>query len=262
VKDVPYAGVTTQVKRSPWCWLACHQRLPKVGDRTKGYLKSETATTYLQNPVNELTKVDNTTYEYDAAGNLTRDGTHSYYWDYENRLTKVKLVSDGSGVAEYTYDALGRRAEKIDHTGQSASTTRWYLDGWSVVGERDGDDTLQATFINGARLDEHILMNRNSTRPLVYGEPHHRERCPAHRRSAPHSASSADRPGVGGALGPDVHGPGMARRWALNPMPPTSMSSTPRGRPCTSHTASRCSACHLPKGPGGTHPTRGLFLKP
>ena len=132
-------------------------------NRTKGHLKSDTATTYLHDPVNELTKVDNTAYEYDAAGNLTKDGTYSYFWDYENRLTKVKLASDSSDVAEYTYDALGRRAEKIDHTGESAVTTRWYLDAWSAVEERDGDDALQATFINGARLDEYILMNRNST---------------------------------------------------------------------------------------------------
>jgi len=134
-----------------------------VGNRTKAYLKSDTATTYLHDPVNELTKVDNTAYEYDAAGNLTKDGTHSYYWDYENRLTRVKLVSDSSHVAEYTYDALGRRVEKVDQTGETDVTTRWYLDRWSVVEERDGDDALQATYVNGARLDEYILMNRNST---------------------------------------------------------------------------------------------------
>jgi hypothetical protein len=29
--------------------------------------------------------------------------------------------------------------------------------------ERDGDDALQATFINGAQLDEYILTKRNST---------------------------------------------------------------------------------------------------
>jgi hypothetical protein len=45
--------------------------------------------------VNELTRVDNTAYEYDAAGNLATDGAYSYFWDYENRLTRAKLVSDG-----------------------------------------------------------------------------------------------------------------------------------------------------------------------
>jgi YD repeat-containing protein len=110
-----------------------------VGNRTKAYLKSDTATTYLHDPVNELTRVDNTAYEYAAAGNLTKDGTYAYSWDYENRLTKVKLASDGSDVAEYTYDALGRRVEKLDQTGETDVTTRWYLDRWSVVEERDGD---------------------------------------------------------------------------------------------------------------------------
>jgi len=134
-----------------------------VGNRTKAYLKSDTATSYLHDPVNELTKVDNTAYECDAAGNLTKDGTYSYFWDYENRLTRVKLVSDGSDVAEYAYDALGRRVEKVDQTGETDVTSRYYQDGWSTIEERDGDDALQATYVNGARLDEYVLMNRNST---------------------------------------------------------------------------------------------------
>jgi RHS repeat-associated protein len=47
-------------------------------------------------------------YQYDAAGNMTYDGTHSYTYDDENRLTKV----DGGNTATYVYDAEGRRVEK------------------------------------------------------------------------------------------------------------------------------------------------------
>ena len=48
-------------------------------------------------------------YQYDAAGNMTQDASHTYTYDAENRLIKV----DGGSTASYTYDAFGRRAEKI-----------------------------------------------------------------------------------------------------------------------------------------------------
>jgi hypothetical protein len=134
-----------------------------IGNRTKLYAKSASATEYEHNPVNEYTSVGGTGYEYDAAGNLTKDDTHYYHWDYENRLTKVELVSDTSDVAEYTYDATMRRVEKIDERGESDVTTRFYYDSWSAIEERDGSNTLQATYINGPRIDDYVTMNRDST---------------------------------------------------------------------------------------------------
>jgi len=44
-------------------------------------------------------------YQYDAAGNMTYDGTHSYTYDAENRITKI----DGGSTATYTYDSEGHR---------------------------------------------------------------------------------------------------------------------------------------------------------
>src|SRR5271157_2730664 len=46
-------------------------------------------------------------YSYDAAGNVTNDGVHSYAWDAEGRMATV----DTGSTATYTYDALGRRVE-------------------------------------------------------------------------------------------------------------------------------------------------------
>jgi len=142
-----------------------------IGNRTKCYLKSATATTYLHNAVNEYTKVDSDEFEHDAAGNLTKDATHYYYWDYENRLTKVKLVADSSDVAEYTYDALNRRIEKVDERGETDVTTRFIYAaspaettadvGWSAIEERDGDGTLEAEYVHGPRIDEYLTMTRS-----------------------------------------------------------------------------------------------------
>src|SRR3989304_7492032 len=114
-----------------------------TGNRTKIYAKSSTATEYLHNPVNEYTKVGGTGYEYDAAGNLTKDATYTYYWDYENRLTKVKKVFDSSDVAEYTYDATMRRVEKVDQAADPDVTTRFYYDGWSDIAEHDGAGNIK-----------------------------------------------------------------------------------------------------------------------
>ncbi len=47
-------------------------------------------------------------FTYDAAGDLTNDGTHSYQYDAEGRLISV----DNGTTASYVYNALGWRVEK------------------------------------------------------------------------------------------------------------------------------------------------------
>ena len=46
--------------------------------------------------------------KYDAAGNMLKDGVHTYAYDAENRISAV----DGGSTATYTYDAQGGRAAK------------------------------------------------------------------------------------------------------------------------------------------------------
>jgi RHS repeat-associated protein len=60
-----------------------------------------------------------TSYQYDAAGNMTYDGMHQYAYDAENRLIQVDgsagYCSTRSGTpatACYVYDAMGRRVHK------------------------------------------------------------------------------------------------------------------------------------------------------
>ena len=47
-------------------------------------------------------------FTYDAGGNLTGDGTHTYPWDAENRLQSV----DNGTTVSFVYNALGQRVEK------------------------------------------------------------------------------------------------------------------------------------------------------
>jgi RHS repeat-associated protein len=63
-------------------------------------------------------------YQYDAAGNLIADGSHTYTFDAENRIIKV----DGGATASYAYNADGLRTEK-----KIGTTVRDYV--YEVSGE-------------------------------------------------------------------------------------------------------------------------------
>jgi RHS repeat-associated protein len=71
-----------------------------------------TAMTYDPANNNRLSTIGSSPVTYDAAGNLTSDGTgvgtHTYQWDAEGRLASV----DSGSTATYTYNALGQRVEK------------------------------------------------------------------------------------------------------------------------------------------------------
>jgi len=77
------------------------------------------------------------------AGNLTTDRQgYMYQYDYENRIVKI-IKSGPTTVAEYSYDALGRRVEKKDCV-TSGNTRRYYYDkDWRILDEYDGSGTLK-----------------------------------------------------------------------------------------------------------------------
>ncbi len=50
-------------------------------------------------------------YAYDLAGNVTGDGTYTYTWDAEARMTKV-VNGGGTTISTQTYNALGQRVRE------------------------------------------------------------------------------------------------------------------------------------------------------
>jgi hypothetical protein len=48
-------------------------------------------------------------FAYDAAGNLTNDGFHTYSYDAEGNISAV----DNGSTAQYTYDALNQRVQTL-----------------------------------------------------------------------------------------------------------------------------------------------------
>jgi RHS repeat-associated protein len=87
-------------------------------------------------------------YAYDAAGNVTNDGVHTYQYDAENRLVCV----DSGATAQYRYDHQNRRVSKII----GSSWTHYVWQGWQVIGEHDAATayTTNPTYqMSSARLD-------------------------------------------------------------------------------------------------------------
>ena len=107
---------------------------------------------YAHNAANEYTSIGGTNVYYDAVGNLSKDAAgYQYFYDYENHLQELKDSSDNT-KAKFTYDALGRRIEKIEYASPANITTRYYYDGWGVLAETDAADTLQREYVYGNYL--------------------------------------------------------------------------------------------------------------
>ena len=86
----------------------------------------------------------------------------SHTGDYENRIVRIKDSADAN-VAEYAYDALGRRIEKVD--SKTSANSRRYYHGkqWSRrAGKTDTSNNEKAWFIYGNYIDE-VLRITNKT---------------------------------------------------------------------------------------------------
>lgn len=118
-------------------------------------------TACLHGVVNELKTLGTTGFTYDANGNLIDDGTYTYEWDFNDRLRAVRWISDGSLAAQYAYDALGRRAARIDYT---TPEDRFYIyDGNQVVREYTLGFQHVATYLAGNYIDEPLVRIGKST---------------------------------------------------------------------------------------------------
>jgi YD repeat-containing protein len=83
---------------------------------------------YATNGLNQYSAAGGASFSYDANGNLTSDGTRTYSYDIENRLTA------SSNGASLSYDPLGRLAQVT----LGSSTTRFLYDGDALVAEYNG----------------------------------------------------------------------------------------------------------------------------
>jgi RHS repeat-associated protein len=125
--------------------------------KAKDYSGNETTKQY------EIDAAGTTTsYTYDANGNLTSDGTKSYFWNALNQLVEVKEGS--TTIATFEYDGEGRRTKKA-----AAGLARQYIyDAEDIVEERvTGSSSDTFFFYHGAGIDE-PLARKNSSDVVTY----------------------------------------------------------------------------------------------
>jgi RHS repeat-associated protein len=91
-----------------------------------------------------------TNLTYDNRGNLTTDGTNTFGYDVQNRLTSATVPS---GTATLKYDALGRLNEVV----KGSSTARFLYSGAEIIAEYDGAGALQTRYVRGAGPDEVLV---------------------------------------------------------------------------------------------------------
>jgi RHS repeat-associated protein len=94
------------------------------------------------------------TYTYDANGNLaTKDegsDVWSYAWNARNEL--VTVAKNGSVVARFAYDPLGRRIQKV----AGDVSTSYVYDGEDIIRETRSNGTGYR-YIHGPRVDEPLV---------------------------------------------------------------------------------------------------------
>lgn len=115
-------------------------------------------TNYAVNALNEYTEIRgglSFTPQYDVDGNMLKDDTHTYRYDYNNKLIQVD-----DGTATYTYDALGRRICKTTEEG----TVNFFYAGDNVIEEQDPSKALLATYLIGNGIDDMIIINRKGNK--------------------------------------------------------------------------------------------------
>jgi RHS repeat-associated protein len=106
-------------------------------------------------------------FGYDLDGNLTTDGRWLYTWDAENRLIQIVANPNITVPAAaklklaFEYDWQGRRIRKQVYTWNTGSSSynasasldlKFLYDGWNLLAELDGANTLQRAYLWGTDL--------------------------------------------------------------------------------------------------------------
>jgi len=149
--------------------------LDLVGNRESHAPRGGSPTAYaLANAANEYATIGGTGVIYDAAGNLIVDEAgREYFYDEHNRPTRITSSGGATVLANYAYDALGRRVLFEDPV--AGITTRYYYDGPTVIEERDGacpgpncDVRVRYHVGGGQYVDEHVATFDDASAAFAY----------------------------------------------------------------------------------------------
>jgi RHS repeat-associated protein len=107
-------------------------------------------------------QVSGSGYKYDAAGDLTGEGTYTYQWDAEARLIKA-VNGGGTPISVNTYNALGQRVRDVSSYIGNETTDEAYGAGGNLLWRNPNNQYAQnqgafAPF-NGRILTEYSPQN-------------------------------------------------------------------------------------------------------
>jgi RHS repeat-associated protein len=109
-----------------------------------------------------LTQRAGTSYRYDRAGNLDSVTSGSPAWKYVydalDRLIEVR--QNGTLIARYAYDVLGRRIVKRVYSGANAGYLRMIYRGGEIIAEADTNGALTFGYTRGLETDNLIAIRR------------------------------------------------------------------------------------------------------
>ena len=97
-------------------------------------------------------------YTYDNNGNITSDGTLTYHYNQNNRLSEVKIGA--TVIAKYAYDGFNRRIKKVVIASGEIIHYHYDLQG-NLLSETKGDTTP---------LRDYIYQNGNLIAIKIYGD--------------------------------------------------------------------------------------------
>ena len=127
-----------------------------------GHPSAASSTSYTANNLSQYTDVGAVTPAYDGNGALTYDGTFTYGYDIESRLTSI--TNGGATVATYAYNPQGRRKTKavgstvtayitdadnrevLEYDGMTGALQTWYS-----YGAGPNDALNQINLVAGSR---------------------------------------------------------------------------------------------------------------
>jgi YD repeat-containing protein len=90
------------------------------------------------------------------------NGTRTYRWDFENRLTSVVLPGSG-GTVTLAYDPFGRRIQKAFTQNSTSTVTNYLYEGANSIVEIDSARNVLAHYALGAGIDEPLAEVRCSS---------------------------------------------------------------------------------------------------
>lgn len=121
------------------------------------------STTYTVSSLNQLASINGVAVTSDANGNLSGDGTSTYVYDAENRMT---AATRSPHAATYVFDPVDRRGSA---TVDGVSTTRIY-DGARILMEVGAAGQVLRRYVYGPGLDEPLRVSTPAGSYFVHAD--------------------------------------------------------------------------------------------